>query len=126
MHEELKYQENQSRIMIQYYKDNPEQKNKLSKSQKEYYQNNPHEREKIIKRITQAGHCSFLGKTHTEETKEKMRMAKKGKNKGNKNSQYGTCWIYSLTAKKTIKIIKSELDSYLSKGWIKGRKNKFD
>lgn len=36
---------------------------------------------------------NFTGRAHTEETKEKMSLAKKGKYKGENNSQYGTCWI---------------------------------
>ena len=51
---------------------------KLSKSVKKYYE-------------THSG--SFTGKHHSEETKYKMSQSKKGKNIGNKNSQYGTYWI---------------------------------
>lgn len=39
---------------------------------------------------------------------------------GEKNSQYGTCWIYN--EEKTIKIKKEQLEEYINKGWIKGRK----
>ena len=42
---------------------------------------------------------------------------------GEKNSQYGTCWIYN--NKECIKIKKDQLEEYISKGWIKGRKMKF-
>lgn len=42
---------------------------------------------------------------------------------GEKNSQYGTCWIYN--DKECIKIKKEQLEEYISKGWIKGRKMKF-
>lgn len=65
---------------------------------------------------------SFKGKTHTSETKQKMRESKKGKSAGMNNSQYNTCWIYSLTESKSIKISLSLLDEYLSLGWVKGRK----
>jgi len=74
---------------------------KMSKGLKEYYVNNE-------------GH--FLGKTHTEETKKKMSLAKKGKVNGNKNSQYGTMWI---TNGKENKKIKKE--SLIPAGWYRGR-----
>ena len=40
-----------------------------------------------------------------------------------KNSQFGTCWIYNENM--SIKINKHELDIYLQNGWKKGRKMKF-
>ena len=36
---------------------------------------------------------TFTGITHSEETKLKMSESSKGKSKGVKNSQFGTCWI---------------------------------
>lgn len=39
---------------------------------------------------------------------------------GEKNSQYGKCWIHN--NEKSISIKKEQLDEYLSNGWIKGRK----
>jgi hypothetical protein len=42
---------------------------------------------------------------------------------GEKNSQYGTCWIHN--DKKSISIKKEDLEKYLAEGWIKGRKMKF-
>lgn len=36
---------------------------------------------------------SFEGKTHSIHVKQKMSDSKKGKGKGNENSQFGTCWI---------------------------------
>jgi hypothetical protein len=44
----------------------------------------------------------------------------KGKHDGNKNSQYGTCWITKNDENKKIK--KEELNSFIIEGWIKGRK----
>ena len=41
---------------------------------------------------------------------------------GEKNSQYGTCWITKDGTNKKIK--KEELSLYESEGWIKGRKIK--
>jgi hypothetical protein len=57
------------------------------------------------------------GKSHSDETKEKMR---KSKNKGSANPQFGTCWITNGNEAKKIK--KEDLDSYLKEGWRKGRK----
>ena len=63
------------------------------------------------------GNTAFLGKTHTEETKQLMR---KPKNQGEKNSQFGTCWVTN--GVKPVKIMKEQLDEYLAKGFIRGRK----
>lgn len=60
---------------------------------------------------------SFLGKRHTEETKEKMRESQKGKQDGILNSQYGTMWINNGNINK--KINKTSL---IPEGWVKGRK----
>jgi len=68
---------------------------------------------------------TFLGKSHTAETKMKMSLAKKGNCSGAKNSQYGTCWIYSDIKKVSKKIKNKELNTYLILGWTKGRKMKF-
>jgi hypothetical protein len=64
---------------------------------------------------------TFEGKTHSEETKEKM--SEKAKLRiGNKNSSFGTCWITKDNENKKIK--KEELDLYINNGWSKGRKIK--
>jgi hypothetical protein len=57
---------------------------------------------------------------HTEETKEKMSLDRKGSGCGESNSQYGTCWITKDNQNK--KINKSLLEEYLKDSWIKGRK----
>lgn len=63
---------------------------------------------------------------HTNETKVKMHntFIKNKHQQGEKNSQYGTCWIHNNIENKKIK--KEELENYISKGWIKGRKMKFN
>lgn len=68
---------------------------------------------------------SFKGKTHTAKTKKQISDAMKLKGNGVKNSQYGSCWIYSLQEQKCIKVQKMQLADWLSRGWIKGRKMKF-
>jgi ribosomal protein S16 len=67
----------------------------------------------------------FKGKTHTEEHREKMSKIMKNAQSGDKNSQYGTCWIHSLLEKRSIRIKKDELQDWLQNGWILGRKMKF-
>ena len=42
--------------------------------------------------------------------------------KGEKNSQFGKCWIYNLELQENKSIKKDELNNWLEKGWIKGRK----
>jgi hypothetical protein len=62
---------------------------------------------------------TFTNKRHTDETK--ILMSLKGKeHTGERNSQYGTCWITKNGLNK--KIQKDELMGYIQNGWIKGRK----
>lgn len=85
----------------------PEYRENMSKSKKKYFEVND---------------GTFKGKTHSNETKEKMSETMKGKGTGKTNSQYGTCWITNGTENK--KINKEELETYISQGWEKGRKLK--
>lgn len=59
---------------------------------------------------------SFTGKKHTEEAKKLMR---KSKNRGECNSQYGTCWITKGGLNMKIKV--EQLNGWIADGWIKGR-----
>jgi hypothetical protein len=63
---------------------------------------------------------TFKGKQHTSETKKKIGAANAKRQKGEKNSMYGTCWIHN--DKQSIRIKKDDLESYIADGWIKGRK----
>lgn len=63
---------------------------------------------------------TFEGRTHSEETKKLMSEKSKGNGTGEANSQYGTCWITRDGINKKIK--KEDLDSFITDGWIKGRK----
>ena len=59
------------------------------------------------------------GKTHSPVTIDKMIQS----HSGNKNSQFGKCWIYhDELGNKSIN--KDEISDYLDAGWIKGRKMK--
>lgn len=58
----------------------------------------------------------MLGKLHSDVTKERMTLS----GSGEKNSQFGTCWVTD--GVKPVKIKKEQLDSYLARGFIRGRK----
>ena len=58
-------------------------------------------------------------KTHSDETKQKMKQSAIGKHDGEKNSQFGSMWITNGTENKKIKKIDPIPD-----GWSKGRKIK--
>lgn len=81
---------------------------------------------KILHLEGKFNYATFKGKKHTEETKKKMSEFRKGKQKGERNSQYGTCWIHHLEKKESKKIKKEELNIYIENNWIKGRKIKFN
>lgn len=93
-------------------------------------------RENGLKRIKKLLECcrnyhkehngSFLGKHHTEETKQKIGELNSIKQIGEKNSNYGHCWIYKIKTKECISIKKEDLNCYLNKGWKKGRICKWD
>lgn len=61
------------------------------------------------------------GKKHKEETKRKIGEKNKISQSGERNSQYGKCWICKEKETKSIK--KNELQKYLDEGWKKGRRN---
>ena len=72
-----------------------------------------------INRKGKAPKASFTGRTHSDETLEKMR---KPKNLGESNSQFGLRWIHSKELKCSKRIKKSDP---LPEGWQEGRKMKF-
>jgi hypothetical protein len=87
----------------------PEYKKKWGEKRKETWINLD---EKTKQKIISSG--SFKGKKHSLETIEKM---KKSKNVGNKNSQYGSCWITNGINNKKIKNNIPEIPN----GWKLGR-----
>jgi hypothetical protein len=61
----------------------------------------------------------WTGLQHSSETIQKMKDARTGQGKGDKNSQYGTCWITNEDKNK--KINKGDT---IPEGWRLGRKTK--
>ena len=61
--------------------------------------------------------------SHSEKTKQKMKNSARGAHVGNKNSQYGTKWVWDPKTGETKKITKKLVDEYLSKNtnWEFGR-----
>jgi hypothetical protein len=72
------------------------------------------------KRGHEEGWFSFKGRKHSDKTLALLKEVHKDIHSGEKNSQFGTCWINNGIENKKIK--KIELDNYLSLGYIKGRK----
>jgi hypothetical protein len=62
------------------------------------------------------------GNNHSEESKKKMSLSKKGTGVGKNNSQFGTCWITKGGVNKKIK--KDDLSQFENEGWIRGMKVK--
>lgn len=73
-----------------------------------------------ISKILKGYPGKWLGKSHTDETKQKMSKSHQGKHDGIKNSQFGTIWITNGVENK--KIPKNDLDKWLEKGYTRGRK----
>ena len=63
-----------------------------------------------------AGAKSFLGKTHTDETKFQMSQSQAGKQLGKRNSQFGTIWITDGTSNRKI-----PNTNQIPNGWNLGR-----
>jgi len=80
----------------------------------------------VLKKISDSliGNKFWLGKKHTEESKQKISESSKGKGSGNTNSQFGKIWIYNDLLKENKKI--SPCDYYLfENNWNKGLKMEY-
>lgn len=101
----------------------------LYENDKEWVKEQKEKQKAAIKRYFENGGIgSFSGKSHTEDTLEKMRSTHK-KNKhsqGKNNSQFGKKWIYNNELKVSKRVLISELDEFYSQGWKKGRVCDFD
>lgn len=65
---------------------------------------------------------SFTGLKHTVHTKKLIGSANSISQKGERNSQYGTRWMIDPKTKEVKKVKSSEMELFLSTGWIFGRK----
>jgi len=75
---------------------------------------------KLLKKLHKEGKIKpydWTGRRHTKETKKKIGNANSFHQKGNGNSQFGTCWITN--EKESKKIYKGDL---IPEGWRLGRK----
>lgn len=63
---------------------------------------------------------AFKGKSHSPESKRKIGLANSIAQAGERNSQFGSCWVTD--GVKPIKIKKDKLDEYLANGYSRGRK----
>ncbi len=63
-------------------------------------------------------------KSEDSRLKRKSTFLKMNHQKGSNNSQYGTCWIYNTILNENKKIQKEDLQLWVDKGWLKGRKIK--
>jgi hypothetical protein len=66
-----------------------------------------------------AKNSRFTNKKHTEKTKERIGTTNSIKQKGEKNSQYNTCWITNGIINKKIK--KCDISQYINSEWKFGR-----
>jgi hypothetical protein len=68
------------------------------------------------------------GYKHSEEAKQRMQETHKYNNHqvGQKNNQYGTCWIHNIDLQCNKRIKREEIEEYLQNGWIKGLKVEFN
>ena len=73
------------------------------------------------RKFKEVGSKAFEGKTHTEQTKKSIGQKNSVSQKGESNSQFGTCWITNGTENKKIR-----KDSSIPTGWWNGRKQKPD
>jgi len=89
------------------------------KAYSEKYHNDEEFRSSAIEKLSMA---NIKSQTEEARGKRKQTMQKNGHAKGEKNSQFGRRWIYSLELKKSISIPKEQP---VPDGWKEGRKLKF-
>jgi hypothetical protein len=93
-------------------KKNPSWRQKAVQTFQERFHNDLAFRASHIKHLSKA----FLGKSHSDSTRKKMSESRKGKQKGARNSQFGSMWITDRVSNKKI----SKTDP-IPEGWMKGR-----
>ena len=122
----------------EFYKNNPEIRKQNSSIAGKRAWLNPDFRKKMSvltssrNKLAQANgtskfkHFDQTGKHHSEESKRKIGKANAIAQKGEKNSQFGTCWVSHPEMKKSQRVNKGEIEGYLTDGWVRGRKMKWD
>jgi len=71
------------------------------------------------------GNKWFVGKRHTDITKEKIGKANSRHQSGEGNSQFGTVWVHNVALQLSKRVKIEDLDKALVEGWAKGRKIKW-
>ena len=101
----------------------PEYRAQYIEKCKQGFENSPH-KEEMIKR-TKENQPKAIEAARTPEAREKQKQKLKEirHQQGERNSQYGKVWIYSLERKESIKINK---DDPIPDGWCLGRKINFN
>ena len=64
---------------------------------------------------------AFTGKTHTQETKEKIGTKNSLSQRGSLNSRHGTCWLFDPRSSVEKSVSVDEVENYLTDGWVRGR-----
>lgn len=67
------------------------------------------------------GRKTWLNKKHKEETKKIIGEKNSKNQKGEKNSQFGTLWVFNPIEKIAKKINKNEFEEFIKKGYRRGR-----
>lgn len=68
--------------------------------------------------------CNWTGRKHKESTKKKI--SEKAKFRvGEKNSSFGTVWIYNESLAQNRKVKKEQVNDFLKQGWKLGRRMDF-
>lgn len=67
----------------------------------------------------------WKGRMHKEETKKKIGEKNSKAQRGEGNSQFGTCWIFNNEIKQNKKINKTDIDIWIDSGWTLGRRMNF-
>jgi len=98
--------------------DNPNYKIKMSDLSKKRWEN-PDFKNNISQK--NKGRKTWLNKKHKEETKKIIGEKNSKNQKGEKNSQFGTLWVFNPIEKIAKKINKNEFEEFIKKGYRRGR-----
>lgn len=73
-------------------------------------------------RVGMAHRPDWTGKHHSEISKKKIGKANSIKQSSANNSQFGTVWVFHRLEKRSQRIQKEDLETFLLNGWTRGRK----